>query len=124
MELSDLQAEAAAMEDLLDAFYAVTYEPAVCVFSGAASPPKGEGGHRSSPRGGSPSRRNGPSAAEAAAAVAPVVPPLSREILNALLPPKYNGLVACDAMISLSHDLTACLDRGLTATAGGNVWCA
>lgn len=88
VELSDLQAEAAAMDDLLDAFYAVTYEPAVCVGAGATSPPKGERL--------SPSRRtmNGPSAAEAAAAMAPpVVLPLSREILNALLPPKYfNGL--------------------------------
>lgn len=104
MELSDLQAEAAAMDDLLDAFYAITYEPAVCVGAGAASPPKGE---RSPPRGGSPSRRNvmtGPSAAEAAAAVAPpAVLPLSREILNALLPPKYfSGLALGSFALSLS----------------------
>lgn len=95
-----LAAEAAAEEELLDEFYAFMYENTVLVTGSASSPSKDSNSSsanttepRSPRRGGEGSPRknliSGPTAASLGATSTPAAPLLTREIMNAMLPPKY-----------------------------------
>ncbi|GMF36038.1 unnamed protein product [Phytophthora fragariaefolia] len=102
-EVHDTVAEVLQLDDLLEEFYTFMYEKAVLVGPTGTSPPKvkspGKANSGSPTRGSFPTRETnrkqqipGPPAASVPAAASGVSTPsttLSREVMDALLPPKY-----------------------------------